>query len=65
MRLTLVFWAVPCLVAGCAITPPKPSPCQGDFRPVNVAAHQSATLFMSHADSLALCIKGAGHANQG
>ncbi|WUR13804.1 hypothetical protein E7V67_001480 [[Empedobacter] haloabium] len=62
MRFTLGSVAL-CLLAGCSLNPPKPPQCEGEFRPVNAQPGQAA-LPMNTADSLALCMKGAGHGHQ-
>jgi hypothetical protein len=64
MRLLFGSLLTLCLFAGCSLTPPKPSPCQGEFRPVNASAHAVA-VSMSQDESRALCMKEAAHAYQG
>ena len=65
MRLTVASLAALCLLAGCALSPPKPPQCQGDFRPVNAAAPQRLGMTMSRMDSVVLCTKGVANAKQG
>lgn len=42
------------LCAGCAITPPKPKQCEGDFRPVNGQAAHTALQPSTLAQSLCI-----------
>ena len=65
MRLTVESLVALCLLAGCALTPPKPPRCQGDFRPVNVPAQQQTATTTHRVDSVRLCMNGVGHAHQG
>ena len=65
MRLTVESLAALCLMAGCALSPPKPPQCQGDFRPVNAPVHQRLGMTMRRMDSVALCTKGVANAHQG
>lgn len=47
------------VLTGCALTPPDPPRCEGEFRPVNTpVTHAPPT---SAAPRLALCSKGAVH----
>lgn len=40
-----------CLLSGCALFPPPPAQCSGQFKPINVPAENNATLNKSPADS--------------
>lgn len=62
MRIT-VGSLVLCLLAGCALTPPKPQQCEGEFRPVNAPAAQAVSL--NAAQSQALCMKGRSNGYEG
>ena len=58
MRLTLCSVAL-CLLAGCGLTPPKPTECVGEFRPVNTPTKPPAVA-LSAEENLSLC-KGDFH----
>ena len=40
-----------CLISGCALFPPPPAECQGQFRPVNASPEKNADVDMPLADS--------------
>lgn len=48
--------AMVCALAGCAMSPPPPPKCAGEFRPINIQQKGVSTL--SHEQSVALCLGG-------
>lgn len=63
MRMTVCFIAL-CLLGGCALTPPKPKQCEGDFRPVNQYSGGESAASLTPAEQIAMCKKGGTHGHQ-
>jgi hypothetical protein len=40
-----------CLLSGCALFPPPPAQCSGQFKPINTPVENNATLNKSPADT--------------
>lgn len=59
----IVAMALLCSFAGCALSPPKPPECKGEFKPINVLENKITAIDKS--SKIVRCNEGGAYGKQG